>query len=187
MPGLNQLKKFTSDIQNIGDEVKIRAQRGEKPAVVPLPEGISEADDSEDFVLGLPENNQEETSPSEENDQLSFAEGESALESDVPDFDALLGGLDDLTEAPDLGDFLDEESQTSPQEQSSAGSEIPLEDLDFDSLLNSSESIPEENITESAVPEETVSSLNENIFDDGQVSEIAELSGDADFLNDISS
>lgn len=187
MPGLNQLKKFTSDIQNIGDEVKIRAQRGEKPAVVPLPEGISEADDSEDFVLGLPENNQEETSPSEENDQLSFAEGESALESDVPDFDALLGGLDDLTETPDLGDFLDEESQNPPQEQSSAGSEIPLEDLDFDSLLNSSESIPEENITESAVPEETVSSLNENIFDDGQIPEIAELSGDADFLNDISS
>lgn len=40
-------------MRNIGDEVKIRAQRGEKPAVVSLPEGISEEDDSEDFVLGL--------------------------------------------------------------------------------------------------------------------------------------
>ncbi|MBQ6057139.1 MAG: hypothetical protein IJL34_05655, partial [Treponema sp.] len=55
MPGLNQLKQFTSDVEDLGDEVKLRAQRGEKPAKVPFPEGISEEDDSEDFVLGVPD------------------------------------------------------------------------------------------------------------------------------------
>ena len=50
MPGLNQLKQFSEDIREIGDEVNIRAQRGEKPVSLPLPQGISEEDDSEELL-----------------------------------------------------------------------------------------------------------------------------------------
>ena len=57
MPGLNQLKQFSEDIREVGDEVKIRAQRGEKVPVIPFPQGISEADDSNDFIIGIPDKN----------------------------------------------------------------------------------------------------------------------------------
>ena len=56
MPGLSQLKQFNKDIQSLGDEITLRAQRGEKPVVVPIPKGITVEDDSEDFVLGMPDN-----------------------------------------------------------------------------------------------------------------------------------
>lgn len=79
MPGLNQLKKFASDMRNVGDEVKIRAQRGEKPAVVSLPEGISEADDSEDFVLGLPE----KTDAAPEESESAVDSGEENKDTDL--------------------------------------------------------------------------------------------------------
>ena len=135
MPGLNQLKQFVSDIKNVGDEVKIRTQRGEKPAVVPLPEGISEADDSEDFVLGLPEPAAEEiAADSEETDAESInpddivsqdADDSSAA---IPDLDALLNPVGQESDSvPDLSDFLDTPKET------------PLEDLDLDALLKSSE------------------------------------------------
>ena len=135
MPGLNQLKQFVSDIKNVGDEVKIRTQRGEKPAVVPLPEGISEADDSEDFVLGLPEPAAEEiAADSEETDAESInpddivsqdADDSSAA---IPDLDALLNPVvQESDSVPDLSDFLDTPKET------------PLEDLDLDALLKSSE------------------------------------------------
>ena len=56
MPGLSQLKQFNKDIQSLGDEITLRATRGEKPIVVPIPKGITVEDDSEDFVLGMPDN-----------------------------------------------------------------------------------------------------------------------------------
>ncbi|MDE5613093.1 MAG: hypothetical protein K2I74_00350, partial [Treponemataceae bacterium] len=34
--------------------MRIRTARGEKPSSLPLPQGISEADDSDDFIGGLP-------------------------------------------------------------------------------------------------------------------------------------
>ena len=54
MPGLNQLKKFSEDVANLGNEISIRKERGEQPVQVALPVNISEADDSDDFVFGLP-------------------------------------------------------------------------------------------------------------------------------------
>ncbi|MBQ6567477.1 MAG: hypothetical protein IJL80_10510, partial [Treponema sp.] len=54
MPGLNQLKQFNSDILNLGDEVKIRSARGEKPVTVKIPKKITVADDSADFAEGMP-------------------------------------------------------------------------------------------------------------------------------------
>ena len=137
MPGLNQLKKFASDMRNVGDEVKIRAQRGEKPAVVSLPEGISEADDSEDFVLGLPE--KMDAAPEESESAVDSGEenkntdlGSPAQENDaVPDLDSILNAnASQSDDEPDLSEFIDEPEKKEPEE-------IPLEDLDLEALLKS--------------------------------------------------
>ena len=55
MPGLSQLKKFNSDILSLGNEVHARTSRGEKPIIIPIPKTVRDVDDSEDFVLGMPE------------------------------------------------------------------------------------------------------------------------------------
>lgn len=139
MPGLNQLKKFTNDIKKVGDEEKIRAQRGEKPAIVPLPEGISEEDDSKDFILGMPEDsNQKQEEVLEATSEQDFQSADSAQEENAdaqesggaPDLQALLNpvGLTDSSGIPDLSEFEDEKEP--------AKEEIPLEDMDLTSLLN---------------------------------------------------
>ena len=53
MPGLSQLKKFSQNLLSIGDEVIIRSSRGEKPVRVKIPKDIADADDSEEFMLGI--------------------------------------------------------------------------------------------------------------------------------------
>ena len=55
MPGLSQLKKFSSDLLSLGDEINLRAIRGEKPVKIEIPKEIEDKNDSEDFVLGMPE------------------------------------------------------------------------------------------------------------------------------------
>ncbi|MBQ9238524.1 MAG: hypothetical protein IJ191_04305, partial [Treponema sp.] len=55
MPGLSQLKQFNSDVLSIGDEARLRAARGEQPVRVPIPRGVADVDDSEEFVLGIPD------------------------------------------------------------------------------------------------------------------------------------
>ena len=54
MPGLNQLKNFVNNLQSLGNEATVRAERGETLHTLPFPENIPEADDSEDFLYGLP-------------------------------------------------------------------------------------------------------------------------------------
>ena len=54
MPGLNQIKQFYENISSLGDELTIRRTRGDIIEQLEIPEGISEADDSEDFLYGLP-------------------------------------------------------------------------------------------------------------------------------------
>ena len=54
MPGLSQLQKFNSDILSLGEEPTLRAQRGEQALTVPLPKGVKDYDDSDDFVIGMP-------------------------------------------------------------------------------------------------------------------------------------
>ncbi len=140
MPGLNQLKKFANDMLNIGDEVKIRAQRGEKPAVVPFPEGISEEDDSEDFVLGLPES-QDKSQTEQTDDNISDTDSstENTENSDSFDLDSLLNTQNTADDSmPDLSEFLDEPENKNPEKEEQP-EETPLEDLDFESLLKSAE------------------------------------------------
>ncbi len=148
MPGLNQLKKFTDDMQNIGEEVKIRLQRGEKPAVVPLPEGISEEDDSDDFVLGLPSSDAKEEPQNEDASSYDIPLPDGIdlppETSQTPDLDALFGSQSSDGDQPDLSEFLDTpEEPPAPEPE-----ETPLEDLDLDALLKSAaesqDKIPED-------------------------------------------
>ena len=40
MPGLSQLKKFSNDMVSLGNEVQVRASRGEKPVKVEIPDTV---------------------------------------------------------------------------------------------------------------------------------------------------
>lgn len=55
MPGLNQLKKFSADILKMGNEPERRRIKGEALPRVTFPANASEADDSNQFLLGLPQ------------------------------------------------------------------------------------------------------------------------------------
>ena len=55
MPGFSQLKKFSDDLISLGDEYSLRASRGERVVRYEIPKTIEDKDDSEDFVLGMPE------------------------------------------------------------------------------------------------------------------------------------
>lgn len=149
MPGLEQLKQFTSDILNIGDEVKIRAARGEKPVTVPVPKDLVVEDDSQDFMYGMPELSKEEeeqalalaaekereandfgdiTGESSESDNIvSVEENNKAI--DMSDLDAgSLGDIDDM----DFSDFMDEQPEEEVEEEPEP---ISIADQSLDSLL----------------------------------------------------
>ena len=59
MPGLSQLQKFNADLLNLGDEVKIRSARGEKPVTVSIPSDVEDRDDvsAEKYLVYLQEKN----------------------------------------------------------------------------------------------------------------------------------
>ncbi|MDY2844074.1 MAG: tetratricopeptide repeat protein, partial [Treponema sp.] len=139
---LNQLKKFSEDIKDVGDETKIRAKRGEKSPKVPFPANISEDDDSDAFLLGMPDihpevksdDDSEKDAENENNalndsgdsnsndsnpkDSGSLGVGNISSENQTPNFDSLFvpqgenGG-----EAPDLSDFMDDVQPTSSQNE----------------------------------------------------------------------
>ncbi|MBO4385794.1 MAG: hypothetical protein J5817_02130, partial [Treponema sp.] len=161
MPGLSQLKQFNADLLNLGDEVKIRSARGEKPVTVPIPKKIPDVDDSEDFVNGMPQISEEEL----EQADAAAAEMEKAAHdfSDITgessgDESSVASSLASSQKAPDVKDLLapppdlslsdldlsefEEPAQEEPEEEEEE--EIPLEDMDLDSLLASGDSAPEE-------------------------------------------
>ncbi len=144
MPGLNQLKKFSEDIKDVGDETKIRAKRGEKSPKVPFPANISEDDDSDAFLLGMPDIHPEVNSENQadddsekdaenENNALndsgdsnnldsngSSGDGENlSSENQTPNFDSLFVPQgENGGEAPDLSDFMDDVQPTSSKNES---------------------------------------------------------------------
>lgn len=115
MPGLNQLKKFSDDTRNLGNELKEHEKRGEPVINIPFPEGISEADDSDDFLMGLPVEEEEQQADSQNDDaslpdelsDLVGATSGSGIPDPIPDGDASntdnidLSGLD-----PELAKFF---------------------------------------------------------------------------------
>lgn len=155
MPGLNQLKQFSEDIRAVGDEVKIRAQRGEKVPILPLPQGISEADDSDEFIIGLPDKDataakQEDAEELGSIDDILGTSSASAAPSadELAGLDSDIAALLNPQAAADedaLADFLNDDNPASVTEPAPAEPleseeipsepETPLEDLDLDSLL----------------------------------------------------
>lgn len=155
MPGLKQLQQFNSDILNLGDEVKIRAARGEKPVTVKIPKDVADIDDSEDFVNGLPALSEEDQAQAaaaaeerkreandfsdfmDSDDSESASEQKSAAteEESVPDVSDLLPSAGDMDLSDlDLSEFEDKkEPEPEPEPE-----KIGIEDMDLESLLASS-------------------------------------------------
>ena len=98
MPGLNKIKQFYENIYTLGDELTVRRSRGDIIDQLAIPEGISEADDSEDFLYGIPVEQSAEEKTAEE---AKKAESE---ESKNIDINALLNeniGGETETPSPD--------------------------------------------------------------------------------------
>ena len=149
MPGLKQLQKFNTDILSLGNEATLRSGRGEKPITVPIPKSVKDIDDSDDFVLGLPEVEPEqiqEVSQNTDDEDFSDIMGTSSPKTSPEiekkpslDFSSILSGVapeNVSNEEPDLSMFMepvDEEVQETVEEPE----EIPLSDLSLDDLLNS--------------------------------------------------
>ncbi len=156
MPGLSQLKQFDSDILSLGNEPGLRAARGEKPVTVPIPKNIKDIDDSDDFIMGMPEVSEEQIKSSEEakpeDDDFSEITGFSAPEKSAStnnevsnsaiDLSNLVGNLDlggtssdDLDEQ--LSAFEEPVKETKVEEEPEQEEKEPeIADLSLDDLLS---------------------------------------------------
>lgn len=150
MPGLSQLKQFNSDIISLGDEVTVRASRGESPVKVPIPSDVKDINDSEEFVLGMPENEAPEDMSNVEEDLSDLAglgssskkdsQSEAAPTFEAPDLSSLLNPIA-VTDSPSNGDAMPDLSMFMEAEQpkeeiiEEAPKEISVADLGLDALL----------------------------------------------------
>ncbi len=152
MPGLSQLKQFSSDILSLGDEINLRAARGEKPVKIEIPKDIEDINDSEEFVLGMPviEAEPEISSADEDLSDLTALVNPSATKSDksgeaepapsfeAPDMSALLNPVvaDNADDAgmPDLSMF-DEPEEAEEEVVEEEPEEISIADMGLDALL----------------------------------------------------
>ena len=169
MPGLSQLVQFNKDIISLGNEITLRAQRGEKPVRVSIPKTIQDVNDSDEFVLGMPENEAiiQDTSVDEDLSDLTEITGTGSQSSsssngeeqtsnafEAPDLSALLAPMADAPGnesegMPDLSMFMEPEEPDpadievqEPEEPSIA--DLSLEDLLGGAGFDGSSAIPEE-------------------------------------------
>lgn len=118
MPGYSQLKKLSETVLKLGNEIKLRAERGEKAVPVLIPDTIEDIDDSQDFVLGMPE----KPKPPEPEEPEAPAEEEAAPASSDISVDDLLSGIAAGGDAPDLSAFGDDSSaETNKSKSKSKG------------------------------------------------------------------
>lgn len=129
MPGKEQLRQFSEDVLKIGNELKIRAERGEKPSVVRVTDDMPDINDADDFVMGMPESADDDGAGADEADELDSRQ-ESADESGL-DLADLLDGADMADADSGLSEFMP------PVPEEAEGS--AADDLDLDALLSSSE------------------------------------------------
>ena len=152
MPGLSQLKKFSSDLLALGDETNLRAIRGEKPVKIEIPKEIEDVNDSEDFVLGMPQI-EAEPEVSAVDDDLSEitalvnpssaaakpGEAEPAPSFEAPDMSSLLAPVaaeaSDDSGMPDLSMFDEPEESEQIEEPEPEPEEISIADMGLDALL----------------------------------------------------
>ena len=155
MPGLSQLKKFNADILSLGNEPALRASRGEKPVVVPVPKDLKDINDSDDFLMGMPEpvENTEsakksESMPEDFSDimgtESSSAEQKPSEPADapqinlsVPDISSIISGDNGISE-PDLSMFEEPVQQAPHQDEKEPEPEKEPEiaDLSLEDLLS---------------------------------------------------
>ena len=156
MPGLSQLKKFNADILSLGNEPGLRASRGEKPVTVPIPKGIEDVDDSDDFITGMPEPVEYDVKPEKAvNVEEDFSDimgtssapvasntGQPESTLNVPDLSSLadLGAFADSGDedsdmmGPDLSMFADPIEETEPEPEPEP-EEPEISDLSLEDLL----------------------------------------------------
>ncbi|MBQ4554039.1 MAG: hypothetical protein IJA53_02915, partial [Spirochaetaceae bacterium] len=150
MPGLKQLKKFAQDIDALGNEANRRVEKSETLPIVDFPTNISEADDSEKFIFGLPE--QSDSNASENIDTDSSSEITSIDSQDDVDVEALLASVA-------------QEKSTSPVVDIPAENQDTLQPVDDFSLPGLDDGIDlsaleDFDLGSSIAPEDTLDNLN---------------------------
>lgn len=208
MPGLSQLKQFSSDILSLGDEINLRAARGEKPVKIEIPKDIEDINDSEEFVLGMPviEAEPEISSVDEDLSDLTALVNPSATKSDksgeaepapsfeAPDMSALLNPViaDDADDAgmPDLSMF-DEPEEAEEEVVEEEPEEISIADMGLDALLagggfDEPEPVPEpEPAPAETAPAPEVPDFDMSVLDSVEPLDEAEPLEDAEPLEEV--
>ena len=213
MPGLSQLKQFNKDLLAIGDEVTIRATRGEKPVEVHIPKEVEDKNDAEDFVLGMPEIEAEvDNSPVDEDlsDLAGLANPASTSSNDstepsptfeAPDLSDLLnpiaisddGGSGSSSDMPDLSMFEDAPVEEEEEIVEEEPEEISVADMGLDALLSgagfdapeeeSEREVEEESLHEKELKE--ISDLDSDIEDIPEMDEAEEIPAADDGLSEL--
>ena len=213
MPGLSQLKQFNKDLLAIGDEVTIRAARGEKPVEVHIPKEVEDKNDAEDFVLGMPEIEAEvDNSPVDEDlsDLAGLANPASTSSNDstepsptfeAPDLSDLLnpiaisddGGSGSSSDMPDLSMFEDAPVEEEEEIVEEEPEEISVADMGLDALLSgagfdateeeSEREVEEESLHEKELKE--ISDLDSDIEDIPEMDEAEEIPAADDGLSEL--
>ena len=177
MPGLSQLKQFSNDLLSLGDEITIRASRGESPVKYPIPKEVQDVNDSEDFVLGMPEIEAPEEVTNIEEDLSDLVglgtpssssnetQAEAAPTFEAPDMSSLLNPIgadnDSMGDAmPDLSMFMETEQ---PEEEvvEEEPEEVSVADLGLDALLAGAGFDAPEEEEEETEEEQTPLSIND--------------------------
>ncbi|MCI6891096.1 MAG: hypothetical protein MR852_03625 [Treponema sp.] len=213
MPGLSQLKQFNKDLLAIGDEVTIRATRGEKPVEVHIPKEVEDKNDAEDFVLGMPEIEAEvDNSPVDEDlsDLAGLANPASTSSNDstepsptfeAPDLSDLLnpiaisddGGSGSSSDMPDLSMFEDAPVEEEEEIVEEEPEEISVADMGLDALLSGAgfdapEEESEREVEEDPLQEKDlkeISDLDSDIEDIPEMDEAEEIPAADDGLSEL--
>ena len=101
MPGFSQLKNLSEQILKLGNEINIRAERGEKVVPYPVPDTIPDIDDNQDFLDGMPK----KPDVANEDSAETPAADENANSAGGDDFGSLFSGISGDAGQPDLSAF----------------------------------------------------------------------------------
>ena len=194
MPGLSQLKQFNADILSLGNEPGLRSSRGEKPVTVPIPKSIKDVDDSNDFVLGMPEISEEQikanTKPENVVEDFSdimgtaspaASDNKNTKKEEPPvvsgiDLSSLMGGgaIDtaDIDLEADLSDFDEPEEEIIEETEPEPEKEPEIGDLSLDDLLSGAGFDGTEGVSEEEPEPEESEEIEE--FDEASPEELME-------------
>ena len=158
MPGLNQLKQLSTDVLALGDELKLRKLRGEKPSVAVIPSDISPESDADDFIAGMPREDGSAPEPSDagsEGEVSSRADNDLFSMDDDEDIDVSGMSLDDLFGGiPGIDDVdagMDGAGGSGTADDGGADSDAGMGDIG--DIGDAGGSIPDAGIPDSGLPD----------------------------------